>query len=144
MCEALAEWSKVQSIYAFFVSGKPKINIYQDKNERSDFLRNQKPISKPVTLTHPMGFPPGSRPPFGMMPMGMMGIPMGMGMPMVGMHSPVMGMGNMMSGPMGNMMGNSMGNPMGNMMGGPMGNIGGNPSGNFNQAPRNVQRTGTN
>lgn len=44
MIEALAEWGRLPEIYGFFIDGKPKINIYQDRNERNEFMRTQKPI----------------------------------------------------------------------------------------------------
>lgn len=101
MIEALSEWNKLPDVYSFFVNRKPIVTVYQDKIERSDFLRTQKPM-KPNQAQFQGGFQGAMRTPFGMgsMSLPQMINPMGMNpmsMPQLGMNSmgmPQMGMGN--------------------------------------------------
>ena len=84
MIEALAEWGILPNIRSYFIGNKPIINIYQDRSERNEFMRTQKPI-RPQQQQFPVntGFQGGlpmMRPGFGL-PMPMVPMMGGFGMP---------------------------------------------------------------
>ena len=96
MTEAIVEHNRIPNIHSYFVGNKPQINVFQDRTERSDFLRTVKP-PKPAIINsnvRPNTFMiPGMPGMPGMMPMNPMGMmnPMGnpMGMPsMMAMMNP--------------------------------------------------------
>lgn len=98
MIQALAEWGRLPGIYSYFIDNKPQINIYQDRSERNEFMRTQRPIKQ--------NFPPYQnefqtmiRPTFGM-PIPPMGIPSMQQMSMMGNLRPVSNPMNPMSNPM--------------------------------------------